>query len=146
MFYFVSYFQLIAVITSKMVEKEHLSKSFVWAISSQLCQNSENKSENCEEIFCQIIKFLNDKFNTNFAINLSKCEIDNFNSLIRCYSIHNRNLTSNKYIIYTKRFELEFEDIKQISSGSFGDVFIAKHKYDKAKYALKRIRIKNESE
>jgi serine/threonine protein kinase len=66
--------------------------------------------------------------------------------LIRCYSINNRNLTSNKYIIYTKRFELEFEDIKQISSGSFGDVFIAKHKYDKAKYALKRIRIKNESE
>ncbi|XP_057635055.1 interferon-induced, double-stranded RNA-activated protein kinase isoform X2 [Chionomys nivalis] len=51
---------------------------------------------------------------------------------------------SNKYTMEC-RFQKDFEDIEEIGSGGFGQVFKAKHKIDGKTYAIKRVKYNTES-
>lgn len=42
------------------------------------------------------------------------------------------------------RFQQDFEDIEEIGSGGFGQVFKAKHKIDGKTYAIKRVKYNTE--
>ncbi|XP_057635044.1 interferon-induced, double-stranded RNA-activated protein kinase isoform X1 [Chionomys nivalis] len=50
---------------------------------------------------------------------------------------------SNKYTMEC-RFQKDFEDIEEIGSGGFGQVFKAKHKIDGKTYAIKRVKYNTE--
>ncbi|KAM7325054.1 hypothetical protein ACRRTK_015307 [Alexandromys fortis] len=50
---------------------------------------------------------------------------------------------SNKYTMES-RFQKDFEDIEEIGSGGFGQVFKAKHKIDGKTYAIKRVKYNTE--
>lgn len=50
---------------------------------------------------------------------------------------------SNKYTVEC-RFQKDFEDIEEIGSGGFGQVFKAKHKIDGKTYAIKRVKYNTE--
>ncbi|XP_057641305.1 interferon-induced, double-stranded RNA-activated protein kinase-like isoform X2 [Chionomys nivalis] len=54
------------------------------------------------------------------------------------------DVLSNKYTM-EGRFQKDFEDIEEIGSGGFGQVFKAKHKIDGKTYAIKRVKYNTES-
>ncbi|XP_051009505.1 interferon-induced, double-stranded RNA-activated protein kinase [Acomys russatus] len=53
------------------------------------------------------------------------------------------DVIKNKYSV-DSRFNEDFEDIKEIGSGGFGQVFKAKHKLDGKTYAIKRVKYNTE--
>ena len=121
-----------------------LTRSLVWTLSKDIGQMGAKSPEECNEIFSDLTNYLNSKYELNLSANVNQSEIDSYNTLFQCYGVWHRNLTSNQNIIYSQRFEMEFEDISPISSGTFGTVFKARNKYDKANYALKRVLIRNQ--